>query len=160
MNTNRLVLQEPQRRSISITLANIERELLQLRHELRRLPPESVLTRHTEPLPQEKAPMVEELISKIQSKIQALGSSLELEPQEEPQLRSILAMLVLANVSIEEIMPRYLRGYGAVDPATAEFLNAELPELRSLVLELVNLLDQNGYVERKHPWHEHPSSTK
>jgi len=160
MNTSRLLLSEPQRRSITVTLANIERGLLQLRDELRRSPTEGALARHCEPLPREQAPLIDALISKIQRKLQSLGDRLKLEPQEEPQLRTILAMLVLANVNIEEIKPRYLRGYGAVDPATAEFLNAELPELQSLVLELANLLDKNGFVGRKHFKHEHPSSTK
>jgi hypothetical protein len=160
MNTKRLILREPQRRSISITLANIERRLLQLRNEIQCPPADGVLTRHSEPLPPEQAPLIDALISKIQAKLQALGDKLELEPQQEPQLRTMLAMLVLASVSIEEIKPPYLRGYGAVDPATAEFLNTELPQLQSLLSELTSLLDKNGFVGRKHPKHEHSSSTK
>ncbi|HUI06833.1 MAG TPA: hypothetical protein VL486_07485 [Verrucomicrobiae bacterium] len=160
MNINRLDLREPQRRSISITLADIESRLLQLRHVFHCPPTEGVLTRHSEPLPREQAHLVDDLISKIQAKMQILGDRLDLEPQQEPQLRSALAALVLANVSIEEIKPRYLRGYGAVDPATTEFLNAELPQLQSLLSELTGLLDRKGFVGRGHSKHEHSSSTK
>jgi hypothetical protein len=159
MNTNRLILREPQRRSISITLANIERRLLQLRNELQRPPADGVLARHSEPLPSEQVALIDDLISKIQAKMRTLGDKLDLKPHPEPQLRTMLAMLVLANVSIEEIKPRYLRGYGAVDPATVTFLNAELPQLQALVSELIDLLDRQGFVDRGHPKNEHPAPT-
>ncbi|HUK83303.1 MAG TPA: hypothetical protein VLZ12_11810 [Verrucomicrobiae bacterium] len=148
------LLNEAQRRTISITLAGIERDLLQLKQALNGTPADGVLARHSEPLAQGLKQAATDLIAGIQHKIQSLAHTLELSPQHEPQLRTLLATLVLAGVAVEEIKPRHLRGYGNVDPATREFLNAELPPLQSLLRQLTELLDANGFVNSGHGTHE------
>jgi hypothetical protein len=153
------LLNESQRRSISITLAGVERHLLQLKQALDSSPTDGVLARHSEPLPHEKKRVADGLIAEIQARIQSLGDRLDLSPQHEPRLRTALATLVLAGVTVEEIKPRSLRGYGAVDPATAAFLETELPQLQSLLGQLTDLLDATGFVDRGHSKHE-PSSPR
>jgi hypothetical protein len=152
-------LNDAQRRAISITLAGVERHLLQLKQAMNSSPTDGVLARYNEPLPREKEQAAADLIATIQQKIQSLTGSLGLSPQHEPQLRTVLATLALAGVAVEELSPRYLRGYGAVDPATADFLNAELPQLQLLLGQLTGLLDANGFVDRGRAPHE-PHSPK
>ena len=147
-------LNESQRRVISITLASVERDLLWLRSELRGSPHGGVLARYSEPLPSAQWQCATDLITQLQEQIRTISHALDLSPQHEPQLRTALAALVLADVAVEEIGPRHLRSHGDVDPAATAFLNRELPPLKSLLRQLIKLLDSNGFVH-----HEHSSTT-
>jgi hypothetical protein len=49
--------------------------------------------------------------------------------------------LLLDEIGIEEVEPSRLRGYGAVDTGTADYLNRELPQLRALLATLTGKLN-------------------
>jgi len=156
---SRYPLNEPQRRSLSITLASVERDVMRLREWLQRPPTDGVLARYTEPLPHDHTDEIGRLVAQIEQEIHRIAEDLALAPQEEPMRRTILAALVFADIAIDEVKPRNLRGFGEVDEATVEYLHRVLPPLQASLTQLVRLLDSQAFVERVVMDNKHDSST-
>jgi hypothetical protein len=58
------------------------------------------------------------------------------DPPEVPVTRLLTTDLAFADVAIEELKPKHLKGYGAVPADAADELNATIGELRSVVKDM------------------------
>jgi hypothetical protein len=134
--TVKLSLNESQHRRLAITLAGIEQDV---RHTLRLAnapPADGLLTHYHDRLPPRVRPSLTEAAVRIDQQLRKLTRGLELQPGHESVRRSLMAALLLDEIAIEEVLPGRLRGYGEIAPATAEYLQRELGELRGLVKQL------------------------
>ena len=129
-------LNESQRRALSIVLAEIERDLRRVEESVHEPPPDHRLTHYIEP----PAAGHDELLQTIRARIRQLADDLHLTAHEDSITRSLTAALLLDEIGVEEVEPSRLRGYGAVDAGTAEYLNRELPQLRALLAALTGKL--------------------
>jgi hypothetical protein len=88
--------------------------------------------------------MVEDYITRIRAQLlRALDS--QAMPAPKPRIgaiHSILTTLVFVDNTLEEIRPKYMRGYGEVHPDAAADLNGLATELQGLVEKLAAELGQ------------------
>jgi hypothetical protein len=131
-------LNESQRRALTIVLAGIEQNLQRVAEAAQHPPRDGLLTRYTEPLPPGLA--LAEPLQQLRARIRQLAADLQLPVHEDSITRSLVAALLLDEIGLEEVEPSRLRGYGAVDAGTAEYLNRELPQLRALLTALTGQL--------------------
>jgi hypothetical protein len=136
-------LNESQRRALAIVLAGIEQDLHRVTEAAQRPSRDSILTRFIEPLPAFKSDALAKLLRPIHERIRQLAADLQLPPHEESITRSLTAVLVLDEIAVIEVEPARLRGYGAVDAATADYHDRELPQLRALLAALTKTLATN-----------------
>jgi len=146
---------ESQRSVLSIVLAGVERDLLLAQQTLEHPPRDGLLTRYTDLPPRCSDGSLDVTLEAIRGKIKQLTEDLRLEPHEEPVRRTLVSRLLLDGVALAEVDARGLRGYGAVDPATAKYLQRELPQLRELLDRLVELLGASSHVTRLNTGHPH-----
>lgn len=122
------------RRVLSVRMRLLEdysRQLLELFH-----PIESALTSRS-PLPAEKAEKVERALQAFRSRIVRIKAELELERVHQNVKREAAALLATMMNNVEELHPRYLKGYGTVPDPLARYLQGCLKDLAN-ALEAVN----------------------
>lgn len=71
-----------------------------------------------------------------------------------PVSRQLHAMLSFITIAIEELKPRYMRGYGALTLQGEQLLNDIAGELMQAVLELDKYVNREvrGKSEHEHPY--------
>jgi len=138
-----LPLNEPQKRHITVALATVERHLAELQERLDRRPLDSRLVRHEDPLSADEAEQLLPLIAQAESVLRRIADDLRLEPQVEPGRRTHSAALEIAAIHLHECTAEGgLANYGAVAPATALYLQRELPKLDAAVQCLLQQLSK------------------
>jgi hypothetical protein len=111
------------RRVISVRLRLLEnycRSFLELFRPL-----ESSLMRRI-PLPEEKAEEIQRLVTEMNARISNMQAELGLESHTLDARRQAAALVSTMGVDLEELYPRYLKGYGEVPPLLAEYLEERL----------------------------------
>jgi len=142
------LLNESQRRRLSVTLASLERDVLRVSELLRRPPPrEGLLTRHVEPLVAPPGDGAQNALSAVQQQLDQIVNDLGLEPRSESVTRAVMSALLLDVVALDEVTGKRLRGYGELNPAAAEYLERELPQLRAALDRLIRAFAGNEYTE-------------
>jgi hypothetical protein len=139
----RLPLNEPQERRVSIILAHLERALGDLRSSLAHPPGRSVLTEYEEPVAPALAEPLGRQIAQAEAKVAQMAHDLDLPRLRTSILRRHLASFQLLSIDLYGTLPAAgLRGYGEVAPATARYLEEEIPKLETLVNEIVGQLER------------------
>jgi hypothetical protein len=72
------------------------------------------------------------------------GQNIEPESPSIPATRAIHSALTFIDIAVEELKPRYVRGYGEVPPVVAAELNGIVGELSALVQQLDCYVTQSG----------------
>lgn len=107
------------RRVISVRMRLLEEyslKLLELFH-----PVDSVLTSRA-PLPQEKAKEIEDEIAAFRSRIRDMKAELGLERDHRSSQREASALVTTMATYVEELHPRYLKGYGSMPNSIDRYL--------------------------------------
>jgi hypothetical protein len=134
------LLNEPQRRRLSLTLAAIEKKLRTAQIMAGAGDYKGVLYELRNDIPVEACLLLGEKISEIREKIKAIAGMFSLEKKEEALLPGIDAELSIEQVWIEEIKSKRLRGYGEVAAGLPDVLDPVLDELSALLLEAQRVL--------------------
>ena len=113
------------RRVLSVRLRVLEDSCLRLLELFRAR--ESSMTVRT-PLPQEKAEEITRLASDLVAKIGQLKTDLNLQQASVDARREAMALVSAMSIDLEELQPRFLKGYGKVPPLVADYLNRKVPE--------------------------------
>jgi len=81
---------------------------------------------------------IEDYIARVRAQLVRVlvGQGIPREPPSVPASRSIAFTLVSLDISVEELKPKYMRGYGNVSEAAATELNGIVGELHGLVTRL------------------------
>ena len=144
-----LPLTEPQARRVNITLADLERQLHDLRETLLHPPRDLRLTRHEGGFGPAEAEALFPAIEEAERQLQGMADDLRLEAALEPVRRSFQVGLELANIALYEVRPSGgFRGYGSLAAVTAAYLEREIPRLETAVLKLLQLLRQSAPPDR------------
>ena len=122
------------RRVLSVRMRLLEDYCLQLLELLR--PVESTLTSRAA-LPPGKAEKLEGALRAFRFSIGRIKAELELEHLHQNVKREAVALLATMMTNVEELHPRYLKGYGTVPDPLARYLQGRLKDLERS-LEAVN----------------------
>jgi hypothetical protein len=138
-----LPLNEPQQRHITVALAVLEKQLAELRERLERGPADLRLTHYDDGISAGEAPSLLPAVRAAEAQLRKMADELGLPTQGEPVRRAVAVGLELANINLYECLPKHgLAGYGKVAPATADYLEREIPKLDAAVQSLLQLLKQ------------------
>ena len=111
------------RRVISVRMRLLEEYSLRLMELFE--PLESELTSRA-PLPKGAAEHMEREITALQSRIREMKIELGLEPSERSARREAAALVSTMITYVEELHPRYLKGYGSMPEPISRYLKERL----------------------------------
>jgi hypothetical protein len=114
------------RRVISVRLRLLEEYSLQLLELFE--PLEAELTSRA-PLPRQMMEKMEREITALRSRIRAMKSELGLELSERSARREAAALVSTMITYVEELHPRYLKGYGSLPEPISRYLKDRLKGL-------------------------------
>ncbi len=145
----KLPLNEPQRRHLTVCFAMLEKQLQQLRERLERRPRNSRLIHYDDPLAADESEALLPVIAATEARLGQIADALALGTLTEPERRASVAGLELAGINLYDCRAKTgLSGYGAVAPATADYLEREIPKLDTLIQSLLRLLQDES--DNKH----------
>jgi len=113
------VIGQNHRRVLSVRMRLLEEYSLKLLELFR--PFESVLTSRS-PLPPEKSGRIESEIAALHSRIRDMKAELGLEHSHRSARREAAALISTMLTYVEELHPRYLKGYGPVPDPISRYL--------------------------------------
>jgi len=141
--SNSLSLNEPQQRHVAVALAALEKNLAALRDRLERSPADLRLTHYEDAISAGEAPSLMPAVRAAETQLQKMADELGLPVQNEPVRQAIEVGLEVASINLYECRPESgLAGYGKVAPATADYLEREIPKLDAAVRALIVLLEK------------------
>jgi len=142
-STNSLPLNEPQERHVAVALVVLEKHLAELRERLERDPADLRLTHYEDAISAGEAPSLLPAVRVAEAQLRKMADELGLPTKNELVRRAVAVGLELASINLYECLPEHgLAGYGKVAPATADYLEREIPKLDAAVRSLISLLQQ------------------
>ena len=145
-----LPLNEPQHRHLTVCLAMLEKQLQALRERLERGPHDLRLVRYDDPLRADDAAALLPVIAEAETRLRKIADELVLGTLTEPVRRTFVTGLELASIHLYDCRAEGgLRGYGKVAPATADYLEREIPQLDAVVQSLLRLLQRKAPEKRE-----------
>src|SRR5712692_1863441 len=124
------LLNENQRRSLSIVLRRVELAAWQLEEQLTREDTTRlVLTRFIHPPDARQKAALLLLARKARQEVAELASNLHLEAGESDVLRTIMSEFTVLWCDLEDTRPRKLKRYGAINPLAYEVLKPPIGRL-------------------------------
>jgi hypothetical protein len=133
-----LPLNESQERHIAVALAALEKLLAELRERLERGPTDLRLTHYDDAIGAGEAPSLLPAVCAVEKHLRKMADELGLPVQNEPVRRAVAVGLEVASINLYECRPDSgLAGYGQVAPATADYLEREIPKLDAAVRSLI-----------------------
>lgn len=133
-------------RRISVTFRHVDKMLADIEDALHVSESRMAFPQHTQDVDPEHRAVIEKYISRIRAGlVRALERQGIAQPEADiPVSRSVRTILTFVEIALEELQPRYMRGYGEVPPERAAELNEISAELRETVRELNRYLTQSG----------------
>jgi cell division protein FtsB len=138
LKTLRTEMSSHHRRVISVRLRVLENYCRTLLEFLQ--PLDGTLTRRVA-LPEEKAAELQTLVAELNTRISRMHGELGLERATLDARRQAAALVSSMGVDLEELHPRYLKGYGEVPPILAEYLEARLGDCLDCVARMHRALE-------------------
>lgn len=140
-----LPLNEPQQRRLTVTFAILEKHLHELREQLEGGPCELRLTHYNDPFDANEATALLPALRETEARLRRMADELGLGALTEPVRWTHVAGLELDGINLYGCRANAgLSGYGAVAPATAEYLEREIPKLESAVRQVLQRLIHPG----------------
>lgn len=145
-------LNENHRRKILATMQHVD-ELLAQSFGLFGAPTTTLCPRYVADLSPSEAHWVESYADKIREQIARLLERFEIDAPPPTTLASwaLRTNLVMLDISLEDLYPDKMRGYGEMDPAAASDLAWTLQEVRRLVAQLLAFLAEAGRPREAQP---------
>jgi hypothetical protein len=142
-----------QNSSVLATCRHLDRLLSEAVRALREAGGESPFTEHAADATAVEAQAFEDAVARVrQALVRALdGWEIERPAPRSGALWAARVNVLYAEVALEELRPRALRGYGPVAPSAAEQLEATVAELRASLHQMLELLDQGRSPRRTPP---------
>ncbi len=145
-------LNEPQQRHIATTLAHLEKHLANLRERLDRGPRHLRLTRFEDDLREGESVSLLPAIRVVEAHLHEIADTLRLPVFSEPVRRSCVVALELDLIHLYECLPGHgLDGYGPIAPASAAYLEREIPKLEAAVRAVIHQLLQAAQTDQAGP---------
>jgi hypothetical protein len=132
-------LNSHQRRALNSTLAHLERQLLNLEHLLQ-ADEQGILIRRTGQLSPATRQQLVALFEQLRQEISALAATQVLPGTEENRRATLMGTMAVLWADLEDIRPRTLNRYGAVDPTLEETIGPPIERLIQGVLAIEALV--------------------
>lgn len=138
MPTNTDGLNEYQQRRLSVTCRHIDKLLADIEAVLWASASKSPFPKYISDISPAQRRVIEDYIARIRARLVGTLESqdISIEPPSIPATRTLYMALTFVDISVEELRPRYMRGYGEVSPTAATELNGIVGELEGLVNQL------------------------
>ena len=135
-------LNEHQQRGLIVTCQYVDRLLGELERGFIEAQSNSPFSRYVNDLAPAEQRLVHDYIARLRTQLLRLLDGQGLSPALRPvSLRhSILTRLTYVDVSVEELKPQYMKGYGEVAPEAATALNGIVEELHGTIGQLMRYL--------------------
>jgi len=127
------------RRVLSVRMRLLEESslrLLELFHDV-----DSTMTKR-KGLPLDKAQQIQRLVLDLRSKIRRMKVDLALEESRVDVMKEAVALIGTMNVSVEELHPNYLKGYGKVPAPLASYVENQISALLRVLDEINQILNK------------------
>lgn len=133
----RAALNEHQQRRLRVTCQYIDNLLAEAEAALDSAGSNRPFPKYVADLPDGQRQALEDYFSRIRTMLTQVlrEQNITPEPPDIPVSRVVRTALLFSNVSIEELRPRHMRGYGEVPPPAADQLLAIARELEDIVTE-------------------------
>jgi GTP-binding protein EngB required for normal cell division len=127
-------------RRLSATCRHIDKLLADMEHAMSVSASKKAFPEYLPDVTPAQRRVIEDYITRIRYQLDRIldGQNIERPAPSIPVSRSLHTILTFIGIAVEELQPRYMRGYGEIPPAAAVELNGIAAEL----LSLTNQLDQ------------------
>jgi GTP-binding protein EngB required for normal cell division len=138
-------LNEHQQRHLLVSCRHIDKLLAEIEDVLTASTSGSPFPRYRSGLLPVQKKVVEDYLQRIRARlVRVLASQdMHVEPPSIDSTFAIRTVLMFADNAIEELRPKYMRGYGAVPPAVVPEIEGLVDELRSVIQKLSEYLAQD-----------------
>ncbi len=139
-------LNESQARRLRVTCQYIDNMLGDVESVLNTAAPKASFPRYSADIAPVQRRTIEDYLGRIRAQLIRVLDGQGI-PREEPQIpasRAVHAMLGAIDIAVEELKPKYMRGYGEVPESVATELNGIVGELAGLVSRLDRYLSQGA----------------
>jgi GTP-binding protein EngB required for normal cell division len=139
-----LGLSESQARRLRVTCQYIDKILADVEGILNGAASKAAFPRYSADIAPAQRRTIEDYVSRIRAQMIRVLEGQGM-PREEPQIpasRAVHVMLGAVDIAVEELKPKYMRGYGEVPESVATELNGIAGELAGLVSRLDGYLSQ------------------
>lgn len=135
-------LNEHQQRRLIVTGQYVDRLLADLERSFIEAQSNSPFGRYANDLAPTERRLVHDYIARLRTQLLRMldGQGLSPAPRRIALRHSILTHLAYVDVSVEELKPHYMRGYGEVAPEAAAALNGIVEELHGTITQLTRYL--------------------
>lgn len=146
METGTGSLNEPQARRLRVTCQHIDELLSDIEDILNESASKTAFPRYSSGITPAQRQAVEEYIARIRASLIGIldGQGISREQPSVPALRAIALTLVSIDIAVEELKPKYMRGFGPVTATAGRDLNKIAGELHSLVTGFDRYLAEGG----------------
>ena len=133
-------------RRLSVTCRYIDKLLADMESILSISSSKLAFPQYTSDLTSAQRRVIEDYITRIRAQLIRVldGQHIERPPADIPVARSLHSTLTFVDITVEELRPEYMRGYGEVPPQAAVELNSIAGELQGLVRELDQYLTRSA----------------
>lgn len=134
------MLNDAQRRRVSVTLSSLEEDLHDMERMLKSEDYIGIIYEMDNDIPLPVKNALIEKIGEIKDGIDTLAERFDLEREGRILRRQLSARLTYNWTTLEEIKARYLKGYGNVAEGLKDTLDPELAAIIGLIQEMERLL--------------------
>jgi hypothetical protein len=135
-------LNESQQRRLVVTCQYVDRLLGDLEGSFAEAQSKSAFGRYANDLTAAEQRLVHEYVARLRVQLLRMleDQGLSPTPNRVGIRHSMLTLLAYVDVAVEELKPRYMRGYGEVAPKAAESLNRIVEDLHATIHQLTQHL--------------------
>ncbi len=137
-----IMLNDAQRRTVSVTLSSLEEDLHDMERLLQSGEYAGIVHEMDNDIPLSVKNALIEKISAIKDRIHTLAERFSLNREQRSVSRQLFARLTYDWTTVEEIKTRYLRGYGSVAEGLKETLDPELDTIIGFILEMERIVQR------------------
>ena len=137
-------LNEPQARRLLVSCRYVDQLLSEIEGLLNASASKAAFPRYIADISPAQRRTLEDYIARIRAQLARIlaGQGIAAEGQKIPVGRAVRAALGSIEIAVEELKPKYMRGYGAVPPAVEMELNGIVGELEGLVSRMAQFLGE------------------
>jgi GTP-binding protein EngB required for normal cell division len=137
-------LNESQARRLRVTCQYIDKLLSDVESVLNATASKAAFPRYSSDISPAQRRTIEDYIGRVRAQLVRVleGQGIPKEKPQIPASRSVHVMLGAVDIAVEELKPKYMRGYGEVPDSVATELNGIVGELSGLVSRLDRYLSQ------------------
>jgi GTP-binding protein EngB required for normal cell division len=139
-------LNESQARRLRVTCQYIDKLLGDIESVLNATASKAAFPRYSSDISPAQRRTIEDYIGRVRAQLVRVleGQGIPREKPQIPASRSVHVMLGAVDIAVEELKPKYMRGYGEVPESVATELNGIAGELSGLVSRLDRYLSQGA----------------